>query len=134
MKKAISLICALLMVITLCSCGSISKVKITSVQSNIYSENDIDSAINVTLNYFRDNFSGCTLKEIHYAGDDYLDDFKYWAHQYQCDEAIVLVSTFDVDSSGGDGSLNPNSTYENWDWILVRNKDGEWKHKDHGYG
>ncbi len=49
------------------------------------------------------------------------------------DEAIVLTSTFDVDGSGGDGSLNPNSTYKDWIWLLVRNKQGEWKHVDHGY-
>ena len=49
------------------------------------------------------------------------------------DEVIVLISSFDVDSSGGDGSLNPNSTYTRWSWILVRNKNGKWKHVDHGY-
>ena len=41
--------------------------------------------------------------------------------QYGGDEAIVLTSTFDVDGSGGDGSLNPNSTYKDWIWLLVRN-------------
>ena len=46
---------------------------------------------------------------------------------------MVLLSSFDVDSSGGDGSLNPNSTYDNWMWILVRSKNEEWKHVDHGY-
>lgn len=49
-------------------------------------------------------------------------------------EAIVLVSTFDVDASGGDGSLNPDDTYENWEWVLVRDKDGTWRHVTHGYG
>ena len=49
------------------------------------------------------------------------------------DEVIVLLSSFDVDSSGGDGSLNPNSTYDNWSWILVRTSGGKWKHVDHGY-
>ena len=38
-----------------------------------------------------------------------------------------------LDGSGGDGSLNPNSTYKDWIWLLVRNKQGEWKHVDHGY-
>lgn len=46
---------------------------------------------------------------------------------------LFLTSTFDVDGSGGDGSLNPNSTYKDWIWLLVRNKQGEWKHVDHGY-
>ena len=44
------------------------------------------------------------------------------------------VSSFDVDETGGDGSLNPNSTYDGWCWILVRNTGGRWKHVDHGYG
>lgn len=46
---------------------------------------------------------------------------------------IVLLSSFDVDSSGGDGSLNPNSTYSDWKWILVRTDGGKWQHVDHGY-
>lgn len=46
----------------------------------------------------------------------------------------MLVSAFDVDASGGDGSLNPNDTYEDWEWVLVRDKDGTWHHVTHGYG
>ena len=52
---------------------------------------------------------------------------------YSADEVIVLVSSFDVGKSGGDGSLNPDSTYTKWKWILVRNKSGSWRHVDHGY-
>ena len=47
---------------------------------------------------------------------------------------MVLLSTFDVDSSGGDGSLIPNGTYENWQWVLGRNAGGEWEHRTRGYG
>lgn len=102
------------------------------VASNIYSYDDITSAINTIIDYFNENFKGCTLKEIYYAGDD-ESYFKEILQQYGGDEAIVLTSTFDVDGSGGDGSLNPNSTYKDWIWLLVRNKQGEWKHVDHGY-
>lgn len=133
-KKVISIACILLLVVSLCSCGGkVSEAKITPVDSEIYSKEDIDSAINVTIDYFKSNFHGCSLKEIHYAGDDYSDEFYHWKKQYNADEAIVLLSSFYVDSSGGDGSLNPNETYENWNWILVRNKGGNWEHKDHGY-
>ena len=55
-------------------------------------------------------------------------------NQYGGDELIVLLSSFDVDASGGDGSLNPNETYSNWNWILVRDSGGQWRHADHGYG
>ncbi len=56
-----------------------------------------------------------------------------WARQNNADEVIVLISSFDVDASGGDGSLIPNSTYNNWYWILVRDNGGKWRHADHGY-
>lgn len=46
---------------------------------------------------------------------------------------IVLVSSFIVDASGGDSSLNPNSTYNNWTWILVRNGTGIWQPATCGY-
>jgi hypothetical protein len=46
----------------------------------------------------------------------------------------VLLSDFNVDSSGGDGSLNPNSTYGGWNWILIRDsKTGNWRVDDWGY-
>ncbi len=50
---------------------------------------------------------------------------KDWADRNNADEVIVLLSSFDVDSSGGDGSLNPNSTYSDWKWILVRTDGGQ---------
>ena len=71
--------------------------------------------------------------EIYYAGDDCTKDHKDWADRNNADEVIVLLSSFDVDSSGGDGSLNPNSTYSDWKWILVRTDGGKWQHVDHGY-
>ncbi len=102
--------------------------------SEVYSEEDIELAIEETVSYFKRYFGGCTLKEIGYAGDEYADEFEAWAEQYDADEAIVLISSFDVDFSGGNGSLEPNSTYKNWKWILVRSNGGNWKHKTHGYG
>lgn len=108
-------------------------MKVISVKSEIYTENDINDAINTTLAYFMFNFSGCKLTEIYYAGDEYSDEFSEWAKQYNADEAIILLSTFDVDFTGGDGSLEPNSTYEGWNWILVRSGNGNWEHVDHGY-
>lgn len=74
-----------------------------------------------------------TLTEIYYAGDEESKAHQDWADKTDADEVIVLLSSFDVDSSGGDGSLNPNNTYDNLMWISVRTNNGEWKHVDHGY-
>ena len=35
--------------------------------------------------------------------------------------------------AGGDGSLNPNSTYRNYQWILTRSS-GRWELQTWGYG
>ena len=99
----------------------------------MYSQKEINSAIDVIKKEFKRDWKGCTLKEIHYAGDKVSKEHQEFAERYNADEVIVLVSTFDVDESGGDGSLNPNSTYTDWNWILVRKNGGKWKHVDHGY-
>ena len=135
MKKRLAILSAALLLLTLCSCGGNAKnAVILPVESDIYTKEDIDAAISTTKRYFEREFSGCTLKEIRYIGDGARDSFDEWAQAYHADSAIILISTFDVDSSGGDGSLNPNSTYQNWQWILVRNANGSWKHVTHGYG
>ena len=134
MKKLIALMMALLCVMSLVGCGGNAKnVKITEYTSEKYSNDEIKDAIDVAIDYFTKEFEGCTLTEITYLGDDENDDWQEFADRNNATDVIVLVSSFDVDASGGDGSLNPNSTYTNWKWILVRTDGGKWKHVDNGY-
>ena len=122
------------MIFSLSACGgNVKNVNVVDVKSEIYTSDDIKSAIDTIKKEFDKNWKGCTLKEIYYAGDDISKDHQDWADRNVADEVMVLLSSFDVNSSGGDGSLNPDSTYDNWMWILVRSKDGQWKHVDHGY-
>jgi len=134
MKKLIALIIALVYVLGLVACGgNIKNVKTTAYSSEMYSDAEIESAIDVAIDYFKKEFVGCTLTEITYLGDEKLADWKEFAGWNNAIDVIVLVSSFDVDASGGDGSLEPNSTYSNWKWILVRTNGGKWEHHDHGY-
>ena len=134
MKKLIALVLALVCVIGLVACGgNVKNVKITDYSSEIYSDAEIENAIDVAINYFEKNFEGCTLTEITYLGDDELDNWQEFAERNNADDVMVLVSSFNVGASGGDGSLNPNSTYTNWKWVLVRTNGGKWEHVDHGY-
>lgn len=122
-----------MMALGLCACeGNIDNVKTHKVDSKIYSQEEILSAIEVIKKEFKKSWKGCTLTEIYYAGDEISKENKEWS-DVDDEEVITLLSSFEVDSSGGDGSLNPNSTYDNWNWILVREKGGKWKHIDHGY-
>ena len=132
--KKLTLVLALICVIGLVACGgNVKNVKITDYSSEIYSDAEIENAIDVAIDYFEKNFEGCTLTEITYLGDDKLDNWQEFAERNNADDVIVLVSSFNVGASGGDGSLNPNSTYTNWKWVLVRTNGGKWEHVDHGY-
>ena len=44
----------------------------------------------------------------------------------------VVCKKFAI-ADGGDGSLNQNDIYTGWKWIIVRDSNGNWVHKDHGY-
>ena len=151
MKKLLTLALLWALTLTLCACGGADStaddaaettsggginegVTILPAESDLYTQEDIDAAIDVTLDFFRQNFTGCTLTELGYAGDAMNRQEAAFLNQYGGDELIVLLSSFDVDASGGDGSLNPNETYSNWNWILVRDSGGQWRHADHGYG
>lgn len=134
MKKFLAVVLVLVGMLGLVACGGNTKnVNITDYSSEIYSDAEIDSAIDVAIDYFEKYFDGCTLTEITYLGDDELDDFQEFAERNNADDVIVLISDFEVDASGGDGSLEPNSTYTDWNWILVRTDGGQWEHVDHGY-
>ena len=135
MRKITILLSLFTLLLTLCACGGdISSVHIT-IPSNsaVYSTDEIKAAIDVAMDYFKKEFDGCTLTEITYAGDETSADFNEWAQRIDGDDVIVLISSFEVGDSGGDGSLNPNSTYTKWMWILARKEGGKWQHVDHGY-
>ena len=134
MKKIICAALCVLIVFGLNACGgNVNEVNTHNVKSEMYSEEDIRTAVDTIKKEFKSDWAGCTLTEIYYAGDDSSKAYQDWADRNNADEVIVLLSSFDVDSSGGNGSLNPNSTYTDWNWILVRTNGGKWQHVDHGY-
>ena len=135
MKKLLCLLllCAVLLSCTACGGGDVDEVGVLEVESSLYTSAEIGDGVNTVLDYFQKNFDGCTLRELQYIGDEKNTDYLDFATRNGCDEVMVFTSTFDVDESGGDGSLNPNDTYKNWKWILGRTPDGKWEHIDHGY-
>ena len=132
-KRWAALLLALLLLLSLAACGKTQGYTVIVPYDAHYSEKEIRAAMRVAVRYFEKEFDGCTLLSIYYDESKVKDAEPEWAAQYDADEAIVLLSSFHVDSGGGDGSLNANSDYTDWQWILVRSNGGNWELKTWGY-
>ena len=134
-KQAASILIFLFLaaLFTGCSRGDVSRVQKTIGDSELFAPREIRSAMEVVIRQFRRTFCGCTLTELCYDEEYSAAASEEWAAQYDADEAIVLISSFDVDASGGDGSLNPNSTYDDFIWVLTRSRGGGWTLQTWGY-
>ena len=132
MKRFVSLLLAGVLLLALAA-GSVKDAQTKAVASEMYTQNEIDAAIDVIKKDFSRSWKGCTLTEISYAGDEVSREHQDWADRNGADEVLVLTSTFDVAESGANPTLNPGQTYTNWMWILVRSNGGAWQHVDHGY-
>ncbi len=133
MKKVVSIMLCIMVVFSLSACqGKVNKAKTQEVESSMYSQEDINQAIETIKNDFKSGWKGCTLQEIYYAGDDYSESHKDWASRNNADEVIVLLSNFKTGSFCSQ-ALNKNSTYSRYNWILVRSEGEQWKRVDNGY-
>jgi len=120
--------------------GNPNNVVVNIEKSDKFSEKEINNAINCVKKKFKD-FGGCNLTKLGYDEkksnnfiQGYLSNGKGSLNGIKAENVIVLLSDFDVNSSGGDGSFNPNSTYSDWSWTLIRDsKTGNWKVDDWGY-
>ena len=131
MKMLVLLLCAMLL--TACGGGDVRGAERQMGESERYSAAEIDRAMDQVEKFFKAEFDGCKLLRLEYDENKSAAEADQWAQQYGADEAIVLLSDFEVDGSGVDGSLNPNSTYRSWKWILIRDGNG-WELKTWGYG
>lgn len=131
-KKSIIAICAVLVILILAAVlvltgnrGNVSNVNRVVGYSALYGENSINEAFDVIEKKFAKDFEGCTLTELRYDKDvenRFAEEIEKY-HKENNQELIVVLLTFDTDEKGGDGGVNPNATYTNWQWNLVKTKD-----------
>ncbi len=133
------LILLLFIIFSICSCnnnsGDSSQVTKIIPNSNIYTKQDIENAMNVVTDYFKnaEGFQYCTLTELCYDEKISSEESAAWAKQYEAEQAIVLLSKFDVSSSYKSGGLEANKTYQNFKWVLVRSGQEIWILETWGY-
>ena len=142
-KKSIIAICAVLVILILAAVlvltgnrGNVSNVNRVVGYSALYGENSINEAFDVIEKKFAKDFEGCTLTELRYDEDvenRFAEEIEKY-HKENNQELIVVLSTFNTDEKGGDGSFNSNDTYDNWQWYLVKTADKKsWKIINWGY-
>ena len=105
--------------------GNISNVERVIGYSALYGEDLINKAYDVIEKEFAKEFDGCTLTELRYDAEvenKFADEIERYATELG-QELIIVASTFKTDEKGGDGGFNPNDTYTDWQWHLVRTAD-----------
>lgn len=142
MKKLIICLCCIVSIFSLVSCnkGKVSNdIKIEVSESTKFSKEEIDNAIKCVKDNF--SFEGSTLTKIWYDEeksnhwvDAYLEYGRGLENGAKGENVIVLLSDFDVDGSGDNPVLEPNTTYTDYQWTLIRdNEKGNWKIDGSGY-
>lgn len=107
--------------------------------STNFTENEISEAIDIVIDNF--SFPAATLTRVWYdeeksitLTESYLQHGLGSVNGTGRENVIVLLSDFDIDSSGDNPVLNPNTTYTGYQWILIReSKTSEWIIDDWGY-
>lgn len=134
--------CLILSIFSLVACNQekISKdIKIDISKSTKFSKSEINEAIDCVKNNF--SFPASTLTKIWYDEEksNYLVDvyLKYGqgsVNSVSSKNVIILLTNFDVDGSGDNPVLEPNSTYTDYQWILIRdNETSDWEIDGCGY-
>ena len=123
--------------------GDVSKVKIVYGTSNIYSREDMDTAISIIKGQFI-KWDGCELHNIRYTDDDYCnteDNIKWMnelaesrGYEPNFTQCIAFFSNFHSPTEAKNKTaFNADSEYTNWTWYLARTDNGEWHLMTFGY-
>lgn len=113
--------------------GNVKNAEIVIGDSQIYTKEEIQSAIDIVLDRFET--LPAKLYKIWYDEEKSLKESEKWKEQYNADEAIVLYSNFKTypGKQSLNNGFNSNFKYENWNWVLVRNNKEKWEIKTFGY-
>lgn len=122
----------LCLILTGCGGGDVRQVLYSHTVSEQYTEKEVLKALDTATDYFRRQYDGCTLLELSYDQDTDPMAAKY-AREKGAKKAIIVKGSFHVDPDIGPGVWEPDGTYTGYQWILVKNRLGNWKVVDCGY-
>ena len=134
MKRLCDFLTVLLVILLLTGCGGgdVSEVGRRIGKCEYFTESQVNAAMDEVEAFFRREYDGCKLLRLEYDEEKNLKEAFAWSESYG-EEAIVLISDFTVDDSGRTVTLEPDSTYRNYKWILTKTMFG-WELRTWGYG
>lgn len=113
--------------------GNIDNLKVTIGDSNLYTKEELQSAVGYILGRFQVDFTDCVMTELNYDEAFSLSQCQVWADQYGADEAIVLTCTFNTTENYRELNMEPGQVCEGYNWILTRNEGEDWTLQTWGY-
>lgn len=145
MKKAMLILLSVVCAAALVGCGgnTAAEVKIDYGTSSIYSEADMDAAVELIKEAFStwDAWDRCELHSISYAGDDKCSAANIeWMNELEkandaeqtFTQCIMFESSFHSPKTNS-GTWNADQEYTGWQWWLARADGGRWKIMTFGY-
>lgn len=96
-------------------------------QSPMFTEDQMMYGAEYVIAAFGTHFPECELLSVTY--DDRFSSSQDEINKQQYGEAnyVVFTTDFTVPDSYADGPLNAGETYEDYQWILTMNADGQWE-------
>lgn len=129
MKKVVFIVIAVLLILCL-SLSALSKPIRNTGSSKVFTEKEINKAMDTVEKYFRRNFKDCKLTKLWYDEEITIREAE---DDYTSGKTIVILSNFTV-GDNGPVALNENFTYKNYMFTLVRDDNNSpWKVTDCGY-
>ena len=113
--------------------GNIDNLKVTIGDSDLYTKEELQSAVGYILGKFQVDFTDCEMTKLNYDEALSLSQSKVWADQYGADEAIVFTSTFNTTENYRELNMEPGQVCEGYNWILTRNEGEDWTLQTWGY-
>ena len=141
MRKIIIYLLLIITTCSLCACNNKKKeVKIDYGESKIYSKKDMDSAIKLLKEKFKE-FEGCELHSIKYSSDDVITkDNLDWLNGIRPEEykdikftQIIMFETDFHTPKGNNCCFTEDIEMEDYEWWFARTDNGEWVYITKGY-
>lgn len=107
-------------------------------ESALYTDEELDEAVSKILDEFKS--WGCTLNEVHYAGDECVTEENLaWANQKNDNgdytDVVEFLMSFrsPTEEEMGGTAWEPDTDYNDYQWWLARTEGGEWEVISWGY-